>query len=213
MSSEEDMPKENSSKKAITISLITIIIIAAVVLIYVNLPQTIEDNNNDGTNENGETNEEEILLTITYSTQELNYTLTQLENLTSYEGQGGKINKKSTITGPYNYTGVEISTFLNELDNLPEIYNITATSSDGYTQEYSYEQIIGNTTLYNETRIEIDQVEPGINILKMIVAYKEEGEYITDPEYAPLMVAFVDDYYTDSSLWARMLVSLEITEI
>lgn len=187
------------TNKTLTIILAIVITLSAVVILYVNLPQSNEDN---------ETTEGEIILTVVYDDQELTYTLSQLEEFTSYTREGGKINKKSTVTGPYEYTGVKISTLLNELSDLPDSYNITATSSDGYKQEYSYEQITGTVTLYNETRNETGQ-----GSLTMIITYKEEGEYITDPEYGPVMIAFVDDYYTDSALWARMLEKLEITSI
>ncbi len=40
----------------------------------------------------------------------------------------------------------------------------------------------------------------------------KEGEEIIDSEDGPLMIVFVDDYYTDSGLWAKMLVSIEIIE-
>jgi hypothetical protein len=201
------MEEKNNSNKITAILLAIIICVSIFAIIYVNLPQTTEYNNKE-TNNNEEKKEEEVLLTITYYDQELTYTLKQLEALTSYDGLGGKINKKSTITGPYNYTGVEISTFLNELDNPPDRYYITTTSSDFYRQEFTYEQISGNVTLYNETRYETGQGN-----LKMIISYKQEGEYLTDPEGGPLMVAFIEDYYTDSNLWTRMLVSLEITDI
>ena len=46
----------------------------------------------------------------------------------------------------------------------------------------------------------------------MIIAYKEEGVDITDLEDGPLMVVFVDDYYTDSGLWAKQLTKIEIID-
>ena len=198
---------EEKPNKVMTIALILIICIAAVVLLYVNLPsdETTDDTTDDTTN--GDTEEPVTVLTVIYGDEQTEYTMDEIKSMTPYTGEGAKINKKLTITGPYNYTGVKMSTLLAEFENLPENYSINTTATDGYPQHYTYEQIQGTVELFNETKVSL-----GNESVTMIIAYMEEGQDITDPEDGPLMIAFVDDYYTDSGLWARMLETIEIVE-
>ena len=200
------------TNKILTMFLVVIICIAAVVLLYVNLPkdETTDDNTDGNTNDENDNNETEepiTVLTLIYGNEQINYTLDEIKAMSNYTGEGGKINKKLTITGPYNYTGVKMTTFLSELQNLPPKYSINTTSSDGYLQHYTYENIQGTAEKFNETRVSLGNAS-----FTMIIAYMEEGEEITDLEDGPLMIVLVDDYYTDSGLWAKHLVSIEVIE-
>jgi len=204
------MTEKNNTNKILTIVLAVIICVSAIVLLYVNLPkdETTDDNINNNTNgstDNNQTEEPVTVLTVIYGDEKINYTMDEIKAMTSYTGEGAKINKKLTITGPYNFTGVKISTFLSELEDLPTNYSINTTSSDGYSQHYTYKQIQGTVEKLNETRGSL-----GNSSFTMIIAYMQEGEEITDSEDGPLMIVFVDDYYTDSGLWAKQLVSIEI---
>ena len=189
-----------------------IICVSAIVLLYVNLPKNeIKDNNinnnTNGSTDNNQTEEPVTVLTVIYGDEKINYTMDEIKAMISYTGEGAKINKKLTITGPYNYTGVKMSTFLSEFENLPSNYSINTTSSDGYSQHYTFEQIQGTVEKLNETRVSLGNVS-----LTMIIAYMEEGKEIIETEDGPLMIVFVDDYYTDSGLWAKILASIEIIE-
>jgi hypothetical protein len=201
------MIEKKNTNKILTFILALIICISAVVLLYVNVPEDetadgniIDDNINDN-----QTEESDIVLTVRFGDEQFNYTIDEIKSMSSYTGEGSKINKKYTITGPYNYTGVKISTFLSEFENLPLNYSINSMSSDGYTQHYTYQEMQGNVEKLNETRVSL-----GIGNFTMIIAYKQDGVDITDSEDGPLMIVFVDNYYSDSSLWARQLNLIEV---
>lgn len=221
------MTKEENSNKIITIILAIIITIAAFTLIYINIADDDssedEDQDTSDNEDSGDTipddgtddseTEEEILLTMTYGEQTLNYSLNTLESFESYTGYGGMIKTgwfpDIVIEGPFNYTGVTISNLLNEFTNIPENYNITVLSSDGKSNEFNISQINGNVPIYDGTSTESYDTE-GIT---MILAYKKEGEYLDDEEEGPLRIVFVDDgVFTSSKLWAKYVVSLEIIE-
>ena len=103
----------------------------------------------------------------------------------------------------------EFTTLINQMEDLPENYNITVTASDGWTTEFTMDQVYGEIDLYNETG---DIIEEGI--VTMILAYKEDGEYINDLEVGPLRIAFIgEDVITSSSLWSKMVESIEIIEV
>jgi len=205
------------TNKILTIFLAVIICIAAVVLLYVNLPknETTEDNSDDG-NTNGETEDNEteepvIVLTVIYDDEHINYTMDEIKAMINYTGIGGKIKKTGATTGPYNYTGVKMTTLLDEAEfeeELPANYSIDTNSTDGYPQHYTYDEIQGVTELYNET--DGGRVSLGNASLTMIIGFLEEGKEITDD--GPLMIVFVGDYYTDSGLWAKHLSTIEIIE-
>jgi hypothetical protein len=196
------MIEKKNTNKILTFILAVIICISAVVLLYVNLP---ENETADGNINDNQTEDSEIVLTVRYGDEQFNYTIDEIKSMISYTGEGSKINKKYTISGPDNYTGIKISTFISEFENLPLNYSINSMSTDGYTQHYTYREMQGNVEKLNETRVSL-----GIGNFTMIIAYKQDGVDITDSEDGPLMIVFVDDYYSDSSLWARQLNLIEV---
>jgi len=155
---------------------------------------------------------EENILSIIYESQEINYTLSELEELEAYPGNGSLIKTKVLpdviIDGPYNFTGVKFTTIISQMDNLPNNYNITVTASDGWTTVFTKDQINGEIEVYNETG---DIIEGG-NV-SMILAYKEDNEYINE-EDGPLRIAFIgENAITASNLWSKMVETIEIIEV
>jgi len=156
---------------------------------------------------NESTQPEETLLTISIGSQLLNYSLDDLTALNSVSGQGGYINQKGKITGPYNYTGVSVLSLLNSIPSLPNNYTVLATANDGYNVSYSMDEVQGNIPILNETGAEI-----GTGDFTMIVAYKEGGVLLNETTKGPLRIAFVDaePFLTNSGLWLGSLVKIEV---
>ena len=172
--------------------------------------------NNEKTN--GQEGEPSVLLTVTFGDYQANYTLEDIETLDSYSGTGRYIKTKllpdSVVIGDiHEYTGVRITTLLDEIPNLPDNYNVSVISEDGWTTTYTMNETLGYVYVYNETG-DIISTETAV----MILAYKEDGSYYseidTDNEIGPLRVAFVGDtVITSSNLWSKMVVSIEIIPI
>lgn len=209
------MATENKSNKIITIVLAVIITIAAITVLYVSLPQNKENNTSGGTNEQqgGGNQTESVVLTIIYGDEQTNYTLQQLENLTPYTGYGGYIKlgmlPDIVIDGPFNYTGVEITTLLNDAFNLPVNYTITVKATDNKTTDYNLSQMQGDVDIYNESGVANET--GGVT---MILAYKIEEEYLKDTSDGPFRIAFVNNgRITSSRLWTKMVNSIEINEL
>jgi len=202
------MPTENKSNKIITMVLALIIIVAAVTILYISLPQ--EKEKSGGT----QTPVQATILTVVYGDEQVNYTLQQLENLTSYTGSGGYIKvgmlpDQVVIDGPFNCIGVKITTLLSHDFNLPYNYSIAVKATDNQTKEYYYNlsQINGNANVYNESGI------PNYTgSMTTILAYKIDGDYITDK--GPLWIAFLDEgKITSSRLWTKMVYYIKINEL
>jgi hypothetical protein len=192
------------TNKIIATVLIVALIVALGVYIFVNLPKP--NTPNGGTTIPPETS----ILTISYNGTHWNYTLAELEALPSMTGSGSFIKVKTlptvNINGPFNFTGVNINVLLAQIPTLPSNYSITATGSDNYSVTYTYNQIQGNVDVYNQTGN-----ITGSGGVTMLLAYKQDGQDITDPAVGPLRIVFVDHgTITPSNLWAKLVVSLEI---
>ena len=204
------MAKENVSSKIITIILVLIISIAAITIIYVSLPKTESNESTNNENQNGEEPQQDVLLQVIYGDIVKDYTLNELEDLESFTGLGGYINKVNVTSGPFELTGVRISTFLNQFDINSENYNITVTASDGTQQEFNISNIKGEIPIFNETGVQI-----GNSGVIMILSYKIDNEYI-DVSDGPLRLTFdydAENSFTSSNLWVKNVVSIEITDI
>jgi len=197
------MAEGENKNKIITVGLVIVICFAIAVLVYINLPE--QEKEEQETELKGYVN-------VIYDEQSYNFTLNDLIKMDLVEGAGSYIKlgwlPEIVIDGPFNYSGVDITTLLGNIEDLPDQYNITVTASDGRESTYSYEEIMGNVDIYNNAGN-----ITGSGGVKMILAYKNDGEYINDPEEGPLRIAFVDDgSITSSRLWTKLVVSIEINE-
>jgi hypothetical protein len=197
----------NKTNTILAAVIVIALVLSVIVLVYVNLPKEKETNENELPPET-----ETPLLTITFNGSATNYALEDLEAFDTNTGSGSyyKVGRlpEFIIEGPYEYTGINLTLLLEVLPNLPENYSIIVTSSDNYTTNYTFSQIQGTISVYNESG-NITSTG-GVTLL---LAYKEAGEYISDPEIGPLRLAYVDDgSITPSNLWAKMVISIEIIE-
>lgn len=166
--------------------------------------------------EDNETNNEQnsgssVVLSVIFGDYQVNYTLEDIEALDSYNDTATMIKVgwlPDVVTeGPNEFTGVKISTILDEIENLPENYSIKAYSSDGETTDYTKDNITGNVDIYNASGTII-----GNNGSTMILAYKINGEYFEE-DTGPIRIVFCNENYTASNLWAKMVVSIEIISV
>ena len=144
------------------------------------------------------------VLTLTYNGEQKTYTLEELENFDSTTGYGGRINKLGIITGPFEYKGVSISTLANEFLLTSTSFTITTMSADGYTYNYTQDEVQGNVQVYDT-----EGNEQGIGGVTMMLAYEENGTQ--NFSGGPLRIAFVndDEPITLSSLWAKNVIEIE----
>lgn len=215
---------EKENKNLITIILAIIILVAVITVVYVNLPKedkkicptkTTQDDTDDN-----QMNYTKIILTIKFNDSQLQYNLKDLENLSSTTSTGRYIKYKALKQGnvifepeltesPWEFTGIDVITLINQFENITEKYNITVTASDNYFINYTKDNATGIIDVYNQTGNVI-----GNSGATMILAYKQNGEYITDEEEGPLRIAFIgEDVITTSNLWLKMVETIEIIEV
>jgi len=134
---------------------------------------------------------------------------TLLRSLESITGEGGYKKKAGDIIGPFNFTGVTLSTLLRQFVTLPDNYVLIARSSDGYTSEYTKSIVEGVVNGYTPTGGDSLDV---INST-MVLAYEQDGAPISDG--GPLKIVFLneDGNLTDGFRWAKDVVSITILEL
>ena len=167
---------------------------------------------------NGQDEESSVLLTVIFDEYQANYTLEDIEALDFYLGTGSYIKTKLlpdsvVISDPIKYTGVPITSFLDEIPDLPNNYNVSIISDDEWTVNYTMNETFGYVDVYNEMG-DILSNETAV----MILAYKEDGSYYSeidpDNEIGPLRIAYVgNNVITSSNLWSKMVVSIEIISL
>jgi len=218
------MAEKKNTNKILTIGIVLILAIAAIVVIYVNLPQEKSENDNqtggefsDDTSDN-DTEKPNTTLVVNYNNTEYEYNFEELENLQSTTGTARTLKSRPffksnsiIIEPPMNetadqYTGVEISKIIENVQNLPETYNVTLYAPDDYNTTFNNSELEGNIITYNETGNET-QVE-----VSVILAYKQNGEYLPEDD-GSLMVAIVgEEPISLSNIWVKSVVSIDITE-
>jgi len=197
------MATENKSNKIITIVLALVITIAAITILFISLPK----NENEMENNNGNDQENEIVLSTFYDDQYINYTLNQLEDLESFSGSGGYIKSNNVTSGPYELTGVRISTILNKFDIISKSYSISVKTSDDFTKIFNLSYINGDIAIFNEIGEEI-----GNSGATMIIFYKQDGEYLDETD-GPLRSGFIyEDGFSSSGIWMKQVVSIMIID-
>jgi hypothetical protein len=195
----------NKFNKYISVALVVVIIVSVGIYAYTNFIN--KEPTTSKTNPPPSSQPEKTLLTITVGSQSYNYTLNNLTALGTITGQGSYINKIGKITGPNNYTGVSISLLLNSIPTLPENYTFHVIASDGYSRNYSMDEVNGHILVYNETGGEI-----GTENLTMIIAYKENGILLNETTKGSLRIAFIGTQpaITNSGMWFGLLTTIEL---
>ena len=152
----------------------------------------------------------ETVLTVTEGNKVNNFSLMDLQALPSVSGNGGSLGKGGTITGPFAYQGVALSTLLNTVGGISAGQIVTLTSSDNYTQQLTYDQIVnGNLNYYDTTGNPISpSPKPTLTLI-----YSENSATL-DSTHGPTELGALalssPNVLTDGSLWAKMVVSITI---
>ena len=209
------------TNKILTIFLAVIICIAAVVLLYINLPKnetkenTSDDGNTNGETEDNETEEPVTVLTVIYGDEQTNYTLKELESMETLTGYGGSRKSTGEVKSQGIYTGVPVSKLVELIAGDITNYSLFVISinEEGEIQNktYNYTTIQGNIEIYNST----DGTPIGTDNVTMIVCYEKDGEYLDEDSDGKIKIAFVnqdEEKITASSLWWKFVVSIEIIE-
>ena len=143
------------------------------------------------------------ILTLTYNGKHKYYDLEDLLDFDLLTGNGGRLKVTGDISGPYEYTGVLVTTLAQEFPAMTSKYRMVAIADDGYTFSYTHEEILGDIMVYDTNGDEI-----GVGGVSMILATMEDGQTGYSGSYR---IAFInhDEPITYSAKWAKYVVELE----
>ncbi len=194
----------SKTNKIISAIVVIAIIMALVVLVYVNLPKPTETTDDEPPAHK----ESPSIFTLIYDDEQYNFTLGQLERLEPYTAKGGYRNSVGVIKGVGNYTGVNITTLVNSLQSPPYRYALQIFSVDGKNMSYNYSTIIGQVPIYtpeNGSAI-------GIGNMTLVLAYQYEGDWLNESSDGKLKIVFLDKQgsITESKYWLKMVTSIRI---
>lgn len=183
---------ESGKDKIIAGVLIAVIIVAAGVFAYYNLPK----------NENKENGVP--ILTVSYGNETYTYTLSQLEKIDDFSGKGSYKTSHGFIREAKGYTGVRMTELMDEIGAACN-HGIEVIADDGYSVNYTCDEINGNVTVYDSYGN-----ETGNGGVTMILAYSEDGDYNFDD--GPLRIAYVNGQgtITSSKLWVKHVVEIKV---
>ncbi len=134
------------------------------------------------------------------------YSLDEVKAMPAYTASGGFKKSTGVIVGPYTYTGVNLTYLADLVGGITSSNSVKITASDGYSMTYTYDQVMGDITIYSTSEEAAD--EP----LTMVLAYEENGSLIPDDYGGPLRVAFIrsDTPITDGHFWIKYVNKIEI---
>ncbi len=152
---------------------------------------------------------EPISFILKYEDTTLEFTLSEIKALTSISGEGGYRTSTGSIRGPYQITGVAMSTLLSLLPSLPDNYTLTAISGDDWITEYTKAMVDGQLSGYTPTGDPLDSINS-----TMVLAYEIDGSPIPEGS-GPLRITFLneDGNLTDGSLWAKWVINITVIEV
>lgn len=134
---------------------------------------------------------------------------TDISGLPSLGAAGGYKNSIGTLVGPFNYTGVQLTTLLNLVGGITIYNSVKVIASDNYTWSLTYDEIAaGNFTTYDP--ITGNPVQHNQTLTPILAYYKNDVNLTSDE--GPLRLAIVgpEDLLTDSKFWIKWVARLEV---
>ena len=206
-------PEQKSNSPLITTALIIVIIIAIAAVAYTTFipPGENTDNTQDQQNQQPHTKEPPTALTLTNQDTSYKYTKTDITTMPATTGYGGYRTSLPSIKGQGNYTGIAITDLLEPLTQNLTTYSITVIAEDGYISNYSYQEIMGNVSLYDPTNASNEEpVSTGD--VTLLLAYEYEGQPLDEETEGTFKIVYIDgtNTITSSRYWAKFVVEIQI---
>lgn len=210
------MPQKNTPQKTdiklLSAALAIIIIISVIIVAYTTFTSpNNEDTPSDYIDDSFQKIEEVTVLTLRYQDTTLEYALSDLHSMKTTTGYGGYRTSFPSITGQGNYTGIAFTDLLKPLTQNLTFYTITVYSEDGYITNYTYDEIMGNVSIYDASNASI--TEPvSTGGVTMLLAYEFEDLALDVQNDGRFKIAYVDgtDAITSSQYWAKFVEEIQI---
>ncbi|RDE13299.1 MAG: hypothetical protein C4K48_08695 [Candidatus Thorarchaeota archaeon] len=193
------MPIGLSRGTGLAVSIIAIVAVASLTVVFFLQPQTPIDT--------------ELVLTINVGDSSDNYTMSDLYSLPSITCSAGFVKTGTspyTIVNPSNWTGIPLAQLLSRTGSLPENYSLRILSSDGYDTYFTVSECEGSLEAYNSST-----AEPiGIQNFTMVLAYRQNGESISNETGGPLRLIMRPDgdYMSAGHTFAKYIREISVVD-
>lgn len=195
----KDMPVALNRSTGMAVSAIMIIVVASLVIVVLLQPQTPSD--------------QDVVLTVNVSDSSTNYTLSDLSTLPCITGSAGFVKTGTTpyvIVPPSNWTGVPLAQLLARTGSLPMNYSLQISSGDGYVTYFTMEEVEGSIDAYNSSTAE----SIGIRNFTIVLAYKQNGELMSNETGGPLRLIMLPDgdYFSAGHSWPKYVCEISVID-
>ena len=134
---------------------------------------------------------------------------TDIAGLASYRAAGGYKNSIGTLVGPFNYTGVPLTTLLDLVGGITSSNSLKVIASDNYTAILTYDQVTsGNFTTYDP--VTGNPVQHNKSLTAMLAYYKNDVNLTSDEGPLRLVIVGPESLLTDSINWVKYVVKIEV---
>ncbi len=197
----------SKTNKIIGVIVAIAVILSLAVLLYVNLPKQTDSSKND----NFTHKPSPPTLALIYNDEQQNFSLGQLERLEPYTAKGGYRTQTGSVKGWGNYTGVNITTLIQNLQPVPYHYSLVVTDEEGKNMSYNFSTISGQVNIYDPENAS-DSNPIGKGNLTMVLAYQFEGDWLNETKDGTLKIVFLDENgsITESSLWWKKVAKIRV---
>lgn len=131
-----------------------------------------------------------ILEVVGLDGEPIQLTMEDIEALPAVTGFAGRKSSTGHITPPAEFTGVLLTDLVDLVGGLSEQEGIRIQASDGYAMTFSYTQLAnGEFIAYDPGTGTETETDP----LQVILAYKENGEYLIPDTEGNLRVYLIND--------------------
>jgi DMSO/TMAO reductase YedYZ molybdopterin-dependent catalytic subunit len=144
--------------------------------------------------------------------QSVTLTWDDIQALPTYEGVGGRISSVGSVTPPTKFKGVTLEDLCGLVGGITEENSISVIAKDGYAMTFSYDQIMtGDFPTYDPST---GDESPFDGKLWVVVAYEEEGAFVSADGDGPLRLAILGSQklVTDGHWWIKWVEKIEIKQ-
>lgn len=154
----------------------------------------------------------EVSLEIVSGEESVALTWDEIQELPAYQGVGGRISSVGHITPPTTFEGVTLQDLCGLVGGITEENAVAVVAKDGYAMTFSYDQIVGGDfpTYDPSTGDEV----PFDGTLWVVVAYQEDGAFISSEQDGPLRLALLGSQklVTDGHWWVKWVERIEVKQ-
>ena len=136
------------------------------------------------------------------------YSFNDLLSMRSTTGLGSRVKTgyDYSVSGPYEYEGIELMEFLEEVGLVDLDYSVEIIPNDPYLTTLTKNQTLGMVEIFDNSGNSL-----GLGEMTPVIAFMEGGEYLSEDYGGPLRLVWLDDHGTptDGMIWTKYVTKVQ----